>query len=335
MRRNERIENRSDTETETETKSGDDVDGSSDECGCPGENQNETSANENENESSDNNENGVNEPDPNQGRRSHPLIQRDDPNEESGRDVVGALLGHPASFQRLSDIGATTMDSFRLSDSGSRSSLSTGGRGSSTGRDSSTGQDYFLGEATPGAFWTAGRGVGDLPVWFSRSRRTPRPSPNTVPRVRSHVRLVPVHRVTSLPLMRGDSFESNLGSTGATSVGRMSINSTRSQGNETAMIVVTRNRHRGSFLQRSVHNLFRRQSSLPQAEPLHAEKVVYAIVQDEDDDDDDDEPFYGSWELVVYTTVVLLMGIAVGRFTAPGSSIGIEQVIPEILSIKK
>jgi hypothetical protein len=62
------------------------------------------------------------------------------------------------------------------------------------------------------------------------------------------------------------------------------------------------------------------QNSLPTAEPVSAENVVYAIVQDEEEKEDD-LLLQVNWELVlVVSFMILVVGIAIGRFTASTTS---------------
>jgi hypothetical protein len=65
---------------------------------------------------------------------------------------------------------------------------------------------------------------------------------------------------------------------------------------------------------------------LPEAEPLHAEKVVYAVVQDEE------EPAFFSLELVIFSLLILFVGIAIGRYTAPGAHTTVMQAVAEKVS---
>jgi hypothetical protein len=64
-------------------------------------------------------------------------------------------------------------------------------------------------------------------------------------------------------------------------------------------------------------------SSLPNAEPVSAENVVYAMIvqQDEEDDIMQQQQQVNNWELVallfLVSFMILVAGIAIGRFTAP------------------
>jgi hypothetical protein len=51
-----------------------------------------------------------------------------------------------------------------------------------------------------------------------------------------------------------------------------------------------------------------------EAEPLEAEKVVYAEVQEEE------VPVFCSRELLVYSLLILFVGFVIGRITAPSTS---------------
>jgi hypothetical protein len=52
-----------------------------------------------------------------------------------------------------------------------------------------------------------------------------------------------------------------------------------------------------------------------EAEPLHSEKkVVYAEVQE------DEVSVICSWELLVYSLLIIFVGILIGRITAPSST---------------
>lgn len=77
---------------------------------------------------------------------------------------------------------------------------------------------------------------------------------------------------------------------------------------------------RRSSMFSSMFRLDSRRSSLPKAEPVSAENVVYAIVQDEEED------LQVNWEFILVSFMIFVAGIVIGRFTAPSTT------SPELLS---
>ena len=198
--------------------------------------------------------------------------------------------------------------------------------------------DYIPPESTPGAAYLPQRAFGEVPEWArnninsrnnrgsgqrrgSNSRRSVNASPgqqrNSVgsnPGLRGNVLAARASLILNAPFLEQRDSVSSVLSSG--SHHSRSTSSGRSRGRRSTRI---RNSIRGSIL-----SLFRRTSSgsLPQAEPLNAEKVVYAVVQDEE------EPPFFTWELAIYSLIILFAGILIGRYTAPqiitGTALGAE-----------
>ena len=186
-------------------------------------------------------------------------------------------------------------------------------------------QDYIPPNIVPGAVSTRSRPIGDVPEWVSRVERMP-PNPGPVQR---HSR-APSEASSSngsgyfVPQSPGGS--TRLSTTDRSFRGGSSLLDRSSHHNPLDSSSHHRrgrpgtlrrlSRQSTNFIRGSVRNLFislRRSSNLPEAEALDTEKVVYAEVIE----DGEHIAQACSLELLLYSIFLLLIGIYVGRITAP------------------
>ena len=201
-------------------------------------------------------------------------------------------------------------------------------------------------EIMPGAFYERHRAVGELPAWapartvaamtpstatYSSSCADSVNNAATVPFETHPTRILVTSHANENRTTNSRQMEEREGTepmspptpvrTNSRPLLRRSSRLLRSSGESSSQGRRGGGRHRHSQQWNRISHLFR-SGSLVEAEAIHAEKVVYAVVQGEMNDEEDDDGILSMmhWEFLLVAILFLMVGMAIGRVTAPTGS---------------